>query len=129
MLISRRIGQVLVLMLVGLALGSSLTLAGELKCYCVRSPDAASVCPGATASFSVTASGEGPLTYQWYHGSTPLSDGGDIVGATSDQLQIRNVEGADVGEYTVTVTGDALSRVHASESISTPSKPPRRNQT
>ena len=38
--------------------------------------------------FSVTASGEGTLTYQWYHGSTPLSNGGDISGATSDQLQM-----------------------------------------
>ena len=104
-LISRRIGQVLVLTLVSVVLGSSLTLAGELKCYCVRSPDAASVCPGMTASFSVTASGEGPLTYQWYHGLTPLSNGGDISGATSNQLQISNVESGDAGDYTVTVTG------------------------
>ena len=46
------------------------------------------------------------MTYQWYHGSTPLSNGGDISGATSNQLQISNVESEDGGDYTVTVTGE-----------------------
>ena len=105
MLKSRRIGHVLVLVLVGVVLSSALALAGESTCYCVSGPDSASVCPGTIVSFSVTASGEGPLSYQWYHGSTPLSDGEKISGATSNQLQISNVESGDAGDYTVTVTG------------------------
>ena len=105
-LTSRWIGQVLVLVLLGVAFGSVLTLAGESTCYCVSAPDSASVCLGTAVSFSVTASGEGTLAYQWYHGSAMLSDGGRISGATSDKLQISNVESADAGEYTVTVTGE-----------------------
>jgi len=106
MSITRRIGKVLVLVLVGVALSSALMTAGELTCYCVSGPDSASVCLGTAVSFSVTASGEGPLTYQWYHGSTPLSNGGDISGAISNQLQISNVESEDGGDYTITVTGE-----------------------
>ncbi len=90
----------------GAATSSAAALTVKAPTVITDQPDAASECPGATASFSVTASGEGPLTYQWYHGSTPLSDGGDISGATSNRLQIKNVESADAGEYTVTVTGE-----------------------
>jgi len=82
-----------------------IALAGESTCYCVSAPDSIAACLGETVTFSVTASGDGPLTYQWYHGSTPLSDGGRVAGATGSELRIEGVEGADVGEYTVTVSG------------------------
>ena len=85
--------------------GSALTMAGEQTCYCVSEPDSVSVCLGTAVSFSVTASGEGRLAYQWYHDSTALDDGGRIAGATSNRLQIGSVESGDVGEYTVSVTG------------------------
>jgi len=102
-----RIGGVLFLL--GVALGSALALAGESKCYCVSGPDSASVCLGTTVSFSVAASGEGTLIYQWYHGSTPLSNGARTSGATSDQLQISDVDVSDAGEYSVTVSGTSGS--------------------
>ncbi len=95
----------ILLLLMGLSLGCVTTLAGDSKCYCVSGPDPISVCPGSIATFAVTASGEELLAYQWFYGSTALSDGGDIDGATTPQLQISNVQSADAGEYSVLVSG------------------------
>src|SRR5439155_18782519 len=62
-----------------------------------QQPSAATRCEGQSVTFSVSASGVAPLTYQW------LLDGGDIVGATNSSLTIAAVTGADVGSYTVAV--------------------------
>ncbi|MEX2429287.1 MAG: immunoglobulin domain-containing protein [Bacteroidales bacterium] len=62
-------------------------------------------CAGTTASFTVAASGEGPLTYQWYNTGGALSDAGDISGVTTATLQIANIEVADEDDYYVEVGG------------------------
>ena len=66
---------------------------------------------GVTATFSVTATGDAPLSYQWYKDNfaTPLSDGGQIGGATTNTLGITNVTGANDGGYFVVVTNSAGS--------------------
>jgi len=67
-------------------------------------------CPGQTASFTTTASGDGPFTFVWKHGSTVLSNGGRISivtsGATSS-LSISNVDASDAVDpsYSVEATG------------------------
>ena len=63
-----------------------------------RQPAAQAVCPGGTATFSVTASGQAPLTYQW------KKDGANVSGATAATLQITGVDAGDVGSYTCVVT-------------------------
>lgn len=75
-------------------------------------PSAVSVNAGATASFTVAATGTTPLTYQWQKNSVNLSNGGDISGATSTTLSIANCEEADEGNYRCVVTnacGNATS--------------------
>jgi len=68
-------------------------------------PVSTSACPGASASFSVTALGTG-LSYQWRKGTTNLSNGGNISGATSASLTINPVSASDVASnYNVVVTG------------------------
>jgi disulfide bond formation protein DsbB len=57
-----------------------------------------SVCPGATASFSVSAAGSGALTYQW------KKNGVNISGASSPTYTISNATAGDAGNYTVDVT-------------------------
>jgi hypothetical protein len=52
---------------------------------------------GATATFTVNASGSTPLTYQWTLG------GKNIAGATSSQLNVANVTTASAGKYAVVV--------------------------
>jgi rhamnogalacturonan endolyase len=64
-----------------------------------RHPVAQTIRPGATASFTAAATGNG-LRYQWQ------KDGVDIAGATTDALFITNAKYADTGVYRVIVTND-----------------------
>lgn len=53
---------------------------------------------GGSATFAVTATGEAPVTYQWYR------DGVILGGATTSTLTLNNVQIADVAAYDVTAT-------------------------
>ena len=64
-------------------------------------PSAQTVNAGASAHFTVAASGTAPLTYQWY------KDGSTLSGATAATYTIATVAAADAGSYTVTVTNTA----------------------
>ncbi len=61
-------------------------------------PAGAAVIEGDTHSLSVTASGDGPFTYQWYR------DGEVISGATSSTLDFAPFAAANSDRYTVSVT-------------------------
>ncbi|HEU5080687.1 MAG TPA: immunoglobulin domain-containing protein [Opitutaceae bacterium] len=61
-------------------------------------PKAVTVAPGQSASFSVTATGSGPLHYQW------KKNGVNITGATSSKYTIAAVSSTHVADYTVQVT-------------------------
>ena len=69
---------------------------------------------GTTANFSVEATG-GSLHYNWFKNAAPLTDGltgsgATIGGATTASLSIANVQDADAGTYSVTVTNLAGSQ-------------------
>ncbi|WP_334319023.1 immunoglobulin domain-containing protein, partial [Termitidicoccus mucosus] len=59
---------------------------------------------GESVTFTVTATGDAPLSYQWKKGSANLANGERITGATSAMLTISGLTAADAGSYTVTVT-------------------------
>ena len=59
---------------------------------------------GSSASFSVTATGSQPLSYQWQSNGTNLLNGGRISGANINELTIANVQLSDAGNYQVIVT-------------------------
>jgi hypothetical protein len=69
------------------------------------------VCEGATASFSTTASGPGPFTFVWKKGATVLNNGdlgGRVTitnGSNTSTLSISNVQSSDADTYTVEATG------------------------
>ncbi|NPV61560.1 MAG: DUF11 domain-containing protein, partial [Methanotrichaceae archaeon] len=71
----------------------------------VTDPEPQEVCEGGVAVFEVTATGTGPLTYQWYKDGEPLTDGGHVSGSKTSKLIISPVEESDEGEYSVVVTG------------------------
>jgi hexosaminidase len=56
------------------------------------------------AVFSVVAAGAGPLSYQWYHGALPLSDGAGIAGSSTATLTLSGALPSQAGDYTVVVT-------------------------
>lgn len=62
-----------------------------------------------TATFSVGLSGVPPFSYQWYKGASPLSNGGNIAGATNATLTLSQVIHADAGAYSVVVTNNSGS--------------------
>ena len=59
---------------------------------------------GETAVFSVTATGNSALSYQWKTNGVNLVNGGGIAGVTSNVLTIANVQTSDQGVYTVDVS-------------------------
>lgn len=62
-------------------------------------------CAGATASFTVNASGAG-LSYQWRRGAATIIDGGRISGANTATLVITNVNAGDAAtNYNVVISG------------------------
>jgi hypothetical protein len=68
--------------------------------------------PGYSAIFTVAANGTAPLGYSWQKNGGALSDGGNIFGSATTALTVTNVQAADVGSYSVTVTnaaGEAIS--------------------
>jgi len=69
-------------------------------------PQNAAVCVGSNATISVTATGYG-LSYQWFKAgsTTPLTNVGNISGATTNSLLISNAQASDASTYKVVVTG------------------------
>ncbi|MBL7974222.1 MAG: immunoglobulin domain-containing protein, partial [Candidatus Kapabacteria bacterium] len=69
-------------------------------------PQGKTPCESQSVSFSVAATPTVPgstLTYQWYRGTTALTDGGSITGSTGTVLTISSVTAADSGDYTVQI--------------------------
>lgn len=64
----------------------------------VNPPRDAVLCEGQAATLSVTATGTGPLAYQWRF------NGENIDGATDRELEIADPNAADAGEYDCVVT-------------------------
>jgi pectate lyase len=70
-------------------------------------PQSLTVLPGQSASFTVTAGGSEPFTYQWYYNTNTL-----LTNATGDTLTLLNVQPADAGSYSVLV-GNLVSSTNS----------------
>ena len=66
-------------------------------------PSPVAVTVGSLASFSVTAAGSGPLSYQW------RKDGAVISGATASTYTLASAQLSDAGSYDVVVTNSVGS--------------------
>lgn len=78
--------------------------------------DQANILPGATATFSVIASGSDPLNYQWYYNTNTL-----LTNATGSILYITNVQPANGGSYSVVInnSGGAITSSNAFLTVNT----------
>jgi hypothetical protein len=56
---------------------------------------------GGSASFSVSAAGAGPITYQWFKAGT-----GALTGRTASTLNLASITAAEAGEYYVEVSNE-----------------------
>ncbi len=83
----------------------------------VAQPQSRTVTVGNTVSFSVTASGTGPLSYQW------LLDGVNLAGATASSLTLNNIQMSQAGGYSV-VVANAIDSVTSDPATLTVNPPP-----
>lgn len=68
-------------------------------------PSNQTTCTGRSASFAVTAAGTQPLSYQWRKGTSNLSNGDNVSGATSSTLTINPSRSGDAASnYNCVVT-------------------------
>jgi hypothetical protein len=64
---------------------------------------------GRTARFTVGASGEAPITYQWRKAGVNLANANNVAGVTTPTLTLSAVTGADDADYDVVVANLAGS--------------------
>jgi hypothetical protein len=74
------------------------------------------VSAGSEVTFTVSALGGEPLSYQWRKEGTELVAGGKVSGATGTALTISNAQGNDMGAYSVIVRNDS-GEVKSAEAI------------
>lgn len=86
-------------------------------------PSDIDACHGQPAAFTVSAVGQGTLSYRWQKHGVDLSDDGRIVGAASPTLTINNVGDSDTGSYRCVVT-DANGSVTSYSAALMPPRPP-----
>ncbi|MEY2751069.1 MAG: hypothetical protein RLZZ550_1040, partial [Verrucomicrobiota bacterium] len=100
----------------GSATSAAATIRTNVPVTVASAPAARNVVAGASASFSVTAAGTGPFTYQW------LKNGLAIAGATASTYDIASATAADAGIYSVRVTGPVgpVTSVGATLSVLSP---------
>lgn len=92
----------------------TLYVAGELS-PSVSNPQGITIGLGSSGSLIAKATGNPTLAYQWYQGTTKLTDvPGNLSGSTSTTLTITNAQNSNGGNYTLVVTnsfGSATSAV------------------
>ncbi len=71
---------------------------------------------GGNARLSVIATGDG-LTYQWRKAGRPISDGGNVSGASTANLVVKNIGAADEGIYSVAIFNAGGSSSSANVSV------------
>jgi hypothetical protein len=87
-------------------------------------PESQSVILGSNVTFSVTARGTVPLTYQWRKDGIDLTNGGSISGADSALLTIATAAYSDAGNYSVRIANVAGSTASADASLAVVSEVP-----
>ncbi|MGQ9648942.1 MAG: immunoglobulin domain-containing protein [Phycisphaerae bacterium] len=90
---------------VGSAWSDEAALTLKVATSITQQPADQNVCPGANASFTVAAAGDGTLTYQWQKNSVNLTNGGHYSGCTTATLTITGADGDDEAAYRCVVTG------------------------
>lgn len=78
---------------------------------------------GGNTGFIVNATGTAPLQFLWFKDGNPLTDGGGIIGSTSNVLTLQNISPNFAGVYFVTVS-NALGGVTSSNATLTVVAPP-----
>jgi len=71
------------------------------------------ICPGGTATFTVAATGDGTLSYQWQKNQANITNGGHYSGCTTTTLTVSSASSGDATNYRCVVTGGCGSGVNS----------------
>ncbi len=82
----------------------SLLIGGGIAPTITGQPAPQTVPVGGTAVFTVTASGDTPLSYHWQKNSVDLANGGHYSGVTTATLTVSNADINDVADYRCVVS-------------------------
>lgn len=96
---------------------SSAAVADPLPPTINTNPVSQSALVGVNASFTVSATGQGTLLYQWTFNGTNLDNDSHISGATSSNLVVTSVSASDAGPYQVIITNDYGSVTSATATL------------
>ncbi|OGX03120.1 MAG: hypothetical protein A3J12_05905 [Omnitrophica bacterium RIFCSPLOWO2_02_FULL_44_11] len=96
--------------------------------FLVTQPVSQTVNPGSDVSFSITATGSEPLSFQWFKGTTELADDANISGANTATLSISAVTEADQANYKCEVSNIAGSATSNTASLSVNDPPAITNE-
>lgn len=99
-------------------LDQSLCWAGAFTTTIVSQPASRTVEPGQPVSFSVAATGAGPMRYQWRRNGLNIPDGGPISGASTPKLTINPVAYGYGGNFDVVITNPCGAVVSNPASLS-----------
>lgn len=69
-------------------------------------PASTTVTSGRSTTFTVTAAGSAPFSYQWRKGGVALTNGGHIAGALTSTLTVSSAAASDADTYSVIVSND-----------------------
>lgn len=90
---------------VGIAVGDGYCMALYLEpVKIVAQPQSQNVVLGGSASFTVSATGSQPLSYQWKHQGT------NLPGRTNYTLMLSNIQSNQAGSYTVVISNSVNSQ-------------------
>jgi len=82
----------------------SLALVSAGPVQITQNPQNQTLAYGSNVTYSVTATGDGPLSYGWYFNGRFVTNSSRISGATDAVLNIANAQFSDIGTYTVIVS-------------------------
>jgi len=78
--------------------------AGPTPPFIQTQPLSQTVKSGSNVTFTISAQGSFPLSFQWYKDGTNVLNGGRISGATTSTLNLSTVVESDSGQYSVLIT-------------------------
>jgi DNA/RNA endonuclease YhcR with UshA esterase domain len=84
-------------------------------------PQGANVYSGNDETLYTAASGTGPLSYQWLADGVPLSDGGSVLGSSSNIITLSDLQ--STANYSVVITDGAGSVTSAVATVSVDTTP------
>jgi hypothetical protein len=97
---------------VGSVTSSSALLSVNAPAVITAQPQSLTLNPGTLATFSVTATGTAPLTYQWQKNGAP------ITGGTAVTFSIPSVQASDAASYSVVVNNPVGSVTSGTATLS-----------